>query len=236
MEFLSRSFPEIISLIYVINDKSNDIISDLETIVYKGKVFLTEEMPVHVAGMPVLKFEVGPVSFYQTNPPQAFRLYKTAFDFADFKGDELVYDLYTGTGAIAAFVARSVKKVVGVEYVEEAIEDARKNLALNGIDNVEFYAGDLAKVLNNEFIVSNGKPDIIITDPPRAGMHPKVVSQIIMAEPEKIVYVSCNPATQARDIALLGEKYDVIKVQPVDMFPQTHHVENVVLLKLKKEN
>jgi 23S rRNA (uracil1939-C5)-methyltransferase len=161
-------------------------------------------------------------------------LYKTAFEFAGFKGDELVYDLYTGTGTIANFVARYAKKVVGVEYVEDAVNDAFENARLNGIENVDFYAGDLAKVLDETFIEKHGKPDVIITDPPRAGMHQKVVEQLLAAEPEKIVYVSCNPATQARDLALLYDKYDVKKVQPVDMFPQTHHVENVVLLERRK--
>jgi len=177
-----------------------------------------------------LRFKIGSTSFYQTNPEQAQKLYDVAYDFAGFKGDELVYDLYTGAGTIASFVAPSVKKVIGIEYVEEAVKDAKENMKLNGITNVAFYAGDLAKMLDAEFISENGLPDIVITDPPRAGMHEKVVRQILNAEPEKIVYVSCNPATQARDIAILHEKYDLLKIQPVDMFPQTHHVENVALL------
>ncbi|HEY9115154.1 MAG TPA: 23S rRNA (uracil(1939)-C(5))-methyltransferase RlmD [Bacteroidales bacterium] len=231
LDFLSKKFPEITSLMYVVNTKVNDIISDLEIQLFKGKAFLTEEMPAAVEGQKRLQFEVGPVSFFQTNSKQAYQLYKTAFDFADFTGDELVYDLYTGAGTIAAFVAGSVEKVIGIEYVEDAVKDARKNMLLNGISNADFYAGDLAKVLDEQFIEKHGKPDVIITDPPRAGMHENVIKQMLLAEPEKIVYVSCNPATQARDVALLHEKYDVVKVQPVDMFPQTHHVENVILLK-----
>jgi 23S rRNA (uracil1939-C5)-methyltransferase len=230
LEFLSKKFPEITSLMYVVNTKVNDIISDLEIQLYKGKPFLSEEMPSPVEGRENLVFEVGPVSFYQTNPKQAYQLYKAAFDFASFTGNELVYDLYTGAGTIAAFVAGSVKKVIGVEYVEDAVKDAMKNMLLNGISNAEFYTGDLAKILDEQFIAKHGRPDVIITDPPRAGMHENVVKQMLLAEPEKIVYVSCNPATQARDVALMHEKYDVKKVQPVDMFPQTHHVENVILL------
>lgn len=230
LQFVADRFPEITSLMYVVNEKHNDTIWDLEIKLFKGKPYLFEEMKSPVSNNANLKFKVGPVSFYQTNPEQAFKLYKAAFDFADFKGDELVYDLYTGTGTIAAFVAGSVKKVVGIESVEEAVEDARKNAALNNIDNIGFFAGDMLKILTPKFISTNGSPDVVITDPPRIGMHEKVVKQILIAEPEKIVYISCNPATQARDIALLSEKYDVVKSQPVDMFPQTHHVENVALL------
>lgn len=230
LQAISDMFPEITSLMYVINEKLNDTIWDLEIKLFKGKPYLLEEMKSPVTVGTNLKFKVGPVSFYQTNPEQAFKLYKTVFDFADFKGDELVYDLYTGTGTIAAFIAGSVKRVVGIESVEKAIIDARENSKLNEISNIEFFAGDMLKILTPEFISINGKPDIIITDPPRVGMHEKVVKQILISEPEKIVYVSCNPATQARDIALLSEKYDVLKSQPVDMFPQTHHVENVALL------
>jgi len=231
LEFLGNRFPEITSLMFVINDKKNDTINDLEVKLFKGDPYIIEEMVTPGKPDKNLKFKIGPTSFYQTNPEQAQKLYEVAYNFADFKGDELVYDLYTGAGTIASFVAPSVKKVIGVEYVEEAVNDARENMQLNGITNVDFYAGDLAKVLDEEFIKANGKPDIIITDPPRAGMHDKVVRQILNAEPEKIVYVSCNPATQARDIAILHEKYDLLKIQPVDMFPQTHHVENVVLMK-----
>ncbi len=230
LQFVADKFPEITSLMYVVNEKLNDTIWDLEVKLFKGKSHLLEEMKSPVSNNANLKFKVGPVSFYQTNPEQALKLYSTAFKFADFKGDELVYDLYTGTGTIAAFIANSVKKVVGIESVEQAIIDARENAALNNINNIDFFAGDMLKILTPEFIAANGKPEIIITDPPRAGMHEKVVKQILSTEPQKIVYVSCNPATQARDIALLSEKYDVIKSQPVDMFPQTHHVENVALL------
>ncbi len=230
MGFLGDKFPQITSLMYVINDKLNDSIADREVILYKGKPFIMETMKSPVEGKPDLKFKVGPLSFYQTNPEQAWKLYKTAFDFAEFKGDELVYDLYTGTGTIASFVAGAVKKVVGVEYVEQAVNDAKENAELNNIDNIEFYWGDMAKVLDKGFIEKHGRPDVLLTDPPRAGMHEKVVREILYMEPEKIVYVSCNPATQARDVALLHEKYDIVKVQPVDMFPQTHHVENVILL------
>jgi len=232
MKAIDKRFPEITSLMYVINEKKNDTIWDLEIRLFKGDPFLIEEMQ-KPNSEEKLKFKVGPVSFYQTNPEQAYKLYSTAFDFAEFKGDELVYDLYTGTGTIADFIAGSVKKVVGIESVEQAIEDAKENSFLNNITNTEFYAGDMLKILTPEFITEHGKPDVIITDPPRAGMHEKVILQILEASPEKIVYVSCNPATQARDIALLGEKYNVIKTQAVDMFPQTHHVENVALLHKK---
>jgi 23S rRNA (uracil1939-C5)-methyltransferase len=230
LQAIADKFPEITSLMYVINEKLNDTIWDLEVKLFKGKPYLYEEMKPAIAGSDNLKFNIGPVSFYQTNPEQAFKLYKAAFNFADFSGNELVYDLYTGTGTIAAFISGSVKKVIGIESVKEAVAGAKENAALNNIDNVEFFVGDMLRILTPEFISANGKPDIIITDPPRVGMHVKVVQQILDTEPEKIVYVSCNPATQARDIALLSEKYDVIKSQPVDMFPQTHHVENVALL------
>ncbi len=228
---IAEKFPQITSLMYVVNSKRNDSIYDLDIITWKGKDYMLETMPPALSGQPGLNFKVGPKSFYQTNPEQAYKLYKTAFDFAGFKGNELVYDLYTGTGTIALFMARSVNKIIGIESVEEAVEAAVVNAAENNIDNVEFYCGDMAKFLDEDFINKNGHPDVIVTDPPRAGMHPKVIKQIMFTEPEKIVYVSCNPATQARDIALLNEKYTVEKVQPVDMFPQTHHVENVVLLK-----
>jgi len=189
-----------------------------------------------VEGGRQLQFRIGPVSFYQTNPLQAFNLYKTAFGFVGFTGNELVYDLYCGTGTITNFVAPYVKKAVGVEYVPSAIDDAHVNSELNQIDNTVFYAGDLAKVLNDDFVKQNGNPDVIITDPPRSGMHESVVKQILQIEPTKVVYVSCNPATQARDIALMMENYEVAAVQPVDMFPHRHHVENVVLLTLRKAN
>jgi len=179
---------------------------------------------------PSLKFRIGPKSFYQTNSIQASNLYRVGADFANFKGDEIVYDLYTGAGTIAQYVAKSVKKVIGIEYVESAIEDAKVNAKINNIDNCEFFAGDMVHVLNDEFVNTHGKPDVIITDPPRAGMHEKVVRQILEISPEKILYISCNSATQARDLALMKEDYIITKVQAVDMFPQTHHVENVVLL------
>ena len=230
---LGDKFPEITSLMYVVNEKTNDSITDQNVKLFKGNPFIMEQMPSPIEGGEPLQFKVGPLSFYQTNPEQAFHLYKTAFDFAEFKGDELVYDLYTGAGTIASFVAGSVKKVVGIEYVEQAVEDANENMRLNKIENTAFYAGDMARVLTEDFIKTNGKPDVIIVDPPRVGMHERVVHQILKAAPKKIVYVSCNPATQARDIALMEKKYKVSKVQPVDMFPQTNHVENVILLTRK---
>lgn len=230
MEFVGEKFPEITSLMYVVNLKKNDSIHDLDVKLFKGKDHLLEIMQPAREGQPELQYKVGPKTFYQTNPEQAYKLYKTAHDFADFQGNEKVYDLYTGTGAIALFIARSVGKVIGIEAVEEAVAHAKKNAEENGITNVEFHCGDMAKLLDVNFIAEQGKPDVIVTDPARAGMHPKVVKQILEAAPEKIVYVSCNPATQARDLALLDEKYEIKKVQPVDMFPQTHHVENVVLL------
>lgn len=223
LEHLRTSFPQITSLMYVINPKKNDVISDLEVHPFSGNNYIIEQLEG-------LKFKIGPKSFFQTNSKQALELYKVAREFADFKGDELVYDLYTGTGTIANFIAGRVKKVVGVEYIEEAIKDANENSLLNGITNTVFYAGDMKDVLNDEFVSANGKPDVVITDPPRAGMHEDVVNKINLLSPAKIVYVSCNPATQARDIVLLSENYRVSKVQPVDMFPHTHHIENVVLL------
>jgi 23S rRNA (uracil1939-C5)-methyltransferase len=191
--------------------------------VYKGKDHILEEMEG-------LKFKIGPKSFYQTNSEQAHELYKVARDFAGLKGDEVVYDLYTGTGTIANFIAREVKKVVGIEYVPEAIEDAHINSEINRIENTSFFSGDMKKILTSDFITQNGRPDVIITDPPRAGMDEDVVKTILEAAPAKVVYVSCNPATQARDLALMDEVYKVTRIQPVDMFPHTHHVENVVLL------
>ena len=220
---VALEFPMITSLMYVINAKGNDTITDQNIIVFKGKDHILEEMEG-------LSFKIGPKSFYQTNSEQAYELYKIARDFAGLKGDEVVYDLYTGTGTIANFVARNVQKVVGIEYVPEAIEDAHVNSMLNGIQNTSFYAGDMKKILTRAFIEQNGKPDVIITDPPRAGMDEDVVKTILDAAPERVVYVSCNPATQARDLALMNEMYQVTRIQPVDMFPHTHHVENVVLL------
>ena len=223
LDHLAEKFSEISSLMYVINDKRNDDISDLEVKPYKGNEFIMEEMEG-------LKFKIGPKSFFQTNRDQALKLYQTTSDFAGLTGKEVVYDLYTGTGTIAAYVSRFAKKVVGIEYIADAVEDARENSTLNKISNTSFFSGDILRVLNDDFIKENGKPDVIITDPPRAGMHDKVVKQMMKIGPEKIVYVSCNPATQARDLALMTEQYSIEKIQPVDMFPQTHHVENVVLL------
>lgn len=234
LTYLGDKFPEITSLNYVVNEKLNDSITDQVVKLFKGNSFIMEEMPSPIEGNAPFKFKVGPLSFYQTNPDQAYQLYKTAFEFADFKGDELVYDLYTGAGTIASFVAGSVKKVIGIEYVEDAVRDAKENMELNNIKNTEFFAGDMARVLTEEFIKKHGRPDVIILDPPRVGMHERVVHQILKTAPKKIVYVSCNPATQARDIALMAKKYKVAKIQPVDMFPQTHHIENVILL-VKRE-
>ena len=220
---VADKFPQITSLLYVVNNKCNDTINDLDIEVFKGNDHIFEEMEG-------LRFKVGPKSFYQTNSEQAYNLYKVTREFAGLTGDELVYDLYTGTGTIANFVSRKAKKVVGIEYVPEAIEDAKVNSAINNITNTLFYAGDMKDMLTQDFINAHGRPDVIITDPPRAGMHNDVIDVILFAEPKRIVYVSCNPATQARDLALLDAKYKVMAVQPVDMFPHTHHVENVVLL------
>ena len=223
MEHLAATFPQITSLLYVDNHKCNDTFGDQEVVVYKGKDYIYEEMEG-------LKFKVGPKSFYQTNTDQAYTLYKVARKFAGLTGNELVYDLYTGTGTIANFVSKKAKKVIGIEYVPEAIEDAKVNSEINGIANTLFYAGDMKDILNREFIERHGRPDVIITDPPRAGMHTDVIETIKFASPIRIVYVSCNPATQARDLQLLDDQYKVTAVQPVDMFPHTQHVENVVLL------
>ena len=223
LDMLVEKFPDINSLLYVINSKGNDTIYDQEVICYHGADHIFEEMEG-------LKFKINAKSFYQTNSEQAYNLYKVARDFADLSGDELVYDLYTGTGTIAQFVARKAGKVIGVESVPEAIEAAKENALLNEINNVSFFVGDMKKVFNDEFIETHGLPDVIITDPPRDGMHADVIEQLIKISAPKIVYVSCNSATQARDLALLDELYRVTKVQAVDMFPQTHHVENVVLL------
>ncbi len=227
LTFVAEKFPEINSLQYIINNKGNDTIYDQDVILFKGVDHIFESMEG-------LKFKINAKSFYQTNSAQAYELYKIARNFADLSGDELVYDLYTGTGTIAQFIAKKAKKVVGVESVPEAISDAKENARLNKIDNVEFFVGDLAKVFTEDFIHKNGKPDVIITDPPRDGMHKNVVNQILNISPKRIVYISCNSATQARDLALMDDKYEILKTQAVDMFPQTHHVENVVLLELKK--
>lgn len=230
---LSEKFPQIISIMLVINPKFNDTISDLPFECLKGDPYLIETMKSPRIGFEDLSFRVGPVSFFQTNVYQAERLYKAAFDLADVSGDELMYDLYTGTGTIALYFSRFVKKVVGIEYVEEAIADARINAQINNIDNATFYAGDMAKVLDDAFIVENGTPDIIVTDPPRAGMADKVIEQLKKIKAKKIIYISCNPATQARDLQLLNDLYEVVAVQPVDMFPHTQHVENIASLKLR---
>ncbi|TSJ43871.1 23S rRNA (uracil(1939)-C(5))-methyltransferase RlmD [Mucilaginibacter corticis] len=227
MSFVEAEFPQITSLLYILNEKKNDTIFDQDVIAWKGPEYIHEEMTG-------IKFRIGPKSFYQTNSIQALRLYEITRDFAGFKGDELVYDLYTGAGTIANFVAGHVREVVGVEYVPSAIEDAKINSAINNITNTKFYAGDMKDVLSAEFVAEHGKPDVIITDPPRAGMHPDVVARLMEIEAEKIVYVSCNAATQARDLLVLKEKYDTVKIQPVDMFPHTQHVENVVLLRIRK--
>ena len=226
LSFIHGEFPEIVSLLYVENTKMNDTIGDLDVHVYFGQDHLIEEMEG-------LQFKVGPKSFYQTNTEQAYELYKVAREFAGLTGNELVYDLYTGTGTIATFVSRQARQVIGIEYVPEAIEDAKVNAKLNGITNTLFFAGDMKDVLNDAFLQEHGRPDVIITDPPRAGMHEDVVNVILRSEPKRIVYVSCNPATQARDLQLLDVKYKVTKVQPVDMFPHTQHVENVVLLEVR---
>jgi len=228
LDHLKTTFPSIASLMYVINGKGNDTIADLDIICYHGNDHIFEEMEG-------LKFIIGPKSFYQTNSEQTYELYKIARDFAALTGNEIVYDLYTGTGTIANFIASKASKVIGVEYVPEAIEDAKKNAILNGITNTSFVAGDMKDVFTQLFIDTNGHPDVIILDPPRAGIHEDVVKGIVYCMPQRIVYVSCNPATQARDLSLLAEYYEIKEVQPVDMFPHTHHVENVVKL-VKKEN
>lgn len=226
LDAVRAAFPEITSLLYVVNLKANDTITDQEIITHSGRDYIEEEMEG-------LRFRVGSKSFYQTNSRQAYELYKVAREFAGLTGSELVYDLYTGTGTIANFVSRQARHVIGIEYVPEAIEDAKINSAVNGIDNTEFYAGDMKDVLTDEFIAEHGRPDVMIVDPPRAGMHADVVQVILNDSPRRLVYVSCNPATQARDLALLDSKYRVTAVQPVDMFPHTHHVENVVKLELR---
>lgn len=229
LDMIASEFPEVTSLNYVINSKKNDTFADLEVQCYKGNTYITEEMSLP-EGSGKLKFRVGPKSFYQTNSEQAYELYKVAWQLAQLKGNELVYDLYTGTGTIANFVAGNAKKVIGLEYVAPAIEDAKVNSQINNITNTDFYAGDIKDLLDDAFINKHGRPDVVITDPPRAGMHEDVCKMLLKTAPEKIVYVSCNPATQARDLKLLSEKYDIVAVQPVDMFPHTMHVENVVSL------
>jgi len=226
---LSEKFPQITSMNYIINGKRNDTFADLDVICWKGNPFITEKMQ-RPGNKHFLQFRVGPKSFYQTNSAQAYELYKVAYEMAALTGDELVYDLYTGTGTIANFVAGKAKKVVGLEYVAAAIEDAKANSQLNGITNTEFFAGDIKDLLSDQFLSEHGRPNVIITDPPRAGMHEDVCKMLLKAAPQKIVYVSCNPATQARDLKIFSESYKVSAVQPVDMFPHTIHVENVALL------
>ena len=228
LDAVRAEFPQITSLMYVVNTKVNDTIGDLDVQLHSGRPYVEEEMEG-------LHFRIGPKSFYQTNSLQAYELYKVARNFAGLTGKELVYDLYTGTGTIANFVARQARHVIGIEYVADAIEDAKINSRANGIENTEFYAGDMKDVLTDDFIAEHGRPDVMIVDPPRAGMHQDVVDVILNASPERIVYVSCNPATQARDLSLLDKKYRVTAVQPVDMFPHTHHVENVVRMELRDE-
>ncbi len=225
LDAIREAFPQITALLYVINSKANDTITDQEVLLHSGRMYIEEEMEG-------LRFRIGPKSFYQTNSQQAYELYKVAREFAALTGEEAVYDLYTGTGTIANFVARSARSVVGIEYVPEAIEDAKLNSQVNGIDNTLFYAGDMKDILTEAFVLQHGRPDVIITDPPRAGMHEDVIATILKASPERIVYVSCNPSTQARDLALLteGGGYRVARSRAVDMFPHTHHIENVVLL------
>jgi 23S rRNA (uracil1939-C5)-methyltransferase len=222
---IQYNFLEVTSLMYAINEKRNDTITDLDIILYGGKDHIIEEMEN-------LKFKVGPKSFYQTNSLQAYRLYSIVRDFAQLSGNEMVYDLYTGTGTIANFIAHKAKKVIGIEYVKEAVEDAKINAKLNNLMNTEFFFGDMKDILTQEFVEKHGKPDVIITDPPRAGMHDDVTNRILFIEPKRVVYVSCNPATQARDLNRLILKYNVLKIQPIDMFPHTHHVESVALLEL----
>ncbi len=233
MDFLHERFPKITSLNYVVNTKKNETFNDLEVVTAYGNEYIVEEMPLPNAADRKIQFRVGPKSFYQTNSAQATNLYHKTWELAQLEGHELVYDLYTGTGTIANYLAESAAKVIGIEYVEAAIEDAKVNAEINGITNTSFFAGDMKDLLNDEFVDTHGRPDVIITDPPRAGMHADVCTVILNAAPKKIVYVSCNPATQARDLAILDEKYKVVAVQPVDMFPHTHHVENIVLLTLK---
>ncbi|MFA9190778.1 23S rRNA (uracil(1939)-C(5))-methyltransferase RlmD [Flavobacterium sp. FZUC8N2.13] len=223
LDHLYAKFPQITSLQYVVNNKANDTLYDQDIKLYKGRDYILEEMEG-------LKFSINAKSFYQTNSDQAYELYKITRDFAGLTGNEIVYDLYTGTGTIAQFVSKKAKKVIGVESVPDAIKDAKANAERNNINNCEFFVGDMKVVFNDAFIAQHGQPDVIITDPPRDGMHKDVIEQIMKIAPEKVVYVSCNSATQARDLALMDEKYKVTKVRPVDMFPQTHHVENVVLL------
>ncbi len=226
LKYLLEKVPSITTLLYTVNQKKNDSLYDLEPVTYHGKGYVIEKLEDFL-------FKIGPKSFFQTNTRQAERLYQVTRDFAELTGNETVYDLYCGTGSIGIFVSKLAKHIVGVEVIEEAIHDAKENAALNKLTSADFFAGDVIKICNDEFFATHGRPDVIITDPPRAGMHPKLVEKLLEIAAPVIVYVSCNPATQGRDLNLLGEKYEVTKVQPVDMFPHTHHIENVVQLKLK---
>jgi len=227
LQFIEQNFPDITSIVYTINPKKNDSIFDLEPVTYKGTGYVIEKLED-------FSFKIGPKSFFQTNTRQAERLYQVTRDFAELNGTQVVYDLYCGTGSIGIFCSKTAKKIIGVETIEAAVKDAWKNAELNNIQHALFFAGDVIDVCNDAFFQQHGKPDVIITDPPRAGMHEKLVKKILEIEAPIVVYVSCNPATQARDLALLDEKYRVTEVQPVDMFPHTHHIENVVQLKLKR--
>ena len=227
MQFLSKHFPKLSSLLYLVNLKKNETIYDQRIMTYRGKDFIIEKIGD-------LRFKIGPKSFFQTNPTQAYELYKKIIEFADLKGSELVFDLYSGTGTIANFIAKNCRKVIGIESVPEAVEDARVNSALNEINNTAFYAGDMKDMLNGSFIKINGRPELVITDPPRMGMHQNVIKALIKLNPERIIYVSCNPATQARDMELMSDHYEAIKTQPIDMFPHTQHIENIVLLETKQ--
>ncbi len=232
LDMLHSRFPQITSLQYIVNTKFNDSYGDLDVVTYRGTDHIEEEMTGYNGGRP-LHYIINPKSFYQTNSAQAQRLYSFVAELAELQPTDTLYDLYTGTGTIALFLADKCRQVVGIEYVEEAIADAKANARLNGFDNTRFYAGDMAQVLTPDFIAANGRPDVVVTDPPRAGMHEKVVAQLLATAPRKIVYVSCNPATQARDLQLLSERYEVRRIQPVDMFPHTQHVENIAELTLK---
>ncbi|MBN2664139.1 MAG: 23S rRNA (uracil(1939)-C(5))-methyltransferase RlmD [Bacteroidales bacterium] len=227
LNFIADNYNEVTSIYYIVNEKKNDSYSDLEPILFKGNEFIIENLGN-------LKFQIGPKSFFQTNTNQAKQMYDVALKFADLDGTETVYDLYTGTGTIALYASQKAKNVIGVEIIKEAIDDANKNAKINNISNAKFVVGDMKDVLNNQFIAENGKPDVVLLDPPRAGVHQDALEVIKNAEPNKIVYISCNPGTQARDVAILSDKYDVLKIMPVDMFPHTFHVENIALLKLKK--
>jgi 23S rRNA (uracil1939-C5)-methyltransferase len=226
LEYIDRSFPRITTILYTVNLKWNDSLQDQEPVVYKGKGFVMEQLED-------FSFKIGPKSFFQTNTSQAEKLYRITRDFAELNGNQVVYDLYCGTGSIGIFCSRGAKKIIGVEVIEAAVEDAKQNALHNNIAHAEFYSGDVIDICNDDFFNAHGKPDVIITDPPRAGMHEKLVRKILDMEAPVVVYVSCNPATQARDLAILDEKYEVTKLQPVDMFPHTHHIENVVQLKRK---